>query len=181
MSSLEWIVEKGIATGKVLLKTALPFLQEYDALSEADKLLKDKEIQRCSITREEIADYLTIAKEEYKVAMGLSKVADTSDRWISVAGAIMESAGMSAGIAPGFIMNLVEEAGELVFKLPILGYLAFNPEHRGRATGLVIREAATAGLPILGDIYDAGTNRYINTVKEIIRAEARSKILSANS
>lgn len=154
---------------------ALPFLDKYDPLSEAEKLLEDVDIARKDPTVEELVPYLIRGRYKHKPLVNAAKVADTADKFTSIAGAVLEFVGVGFGAAPGFATNGVEEAAEMIFKLPF--YLICRHDNPTKIPWLLTQEAATMAAPVAGDAYDMLRNNYMKTAHETIRESAKSEFL----
>ncbi len=154
----------------------LPFIDEYDTRSEAERLMELPVIS----ARHDIATVqaaLEVSKEKYRRLVTAAKVADTTDRFTSLTGAIVETIGTIAGAGPGFMANGLEEGIELMFKAPMIYLLNKDPSTKGHITGLLLREAGTAMVPVAGDLYDMATNRFLKTAYEVIRDDAKMELL----
>jgi len=156
----------------------LPFLEKYDPEKQAEILLADFEVANIGITKNEAATYLSDSYQKHKRLFAYAKLADTADRLTSLAGLFVETAGLYLGIVPGFMANLNEELVEMIFKVPFITSITINPAARHKFLPVLAKEAATFGLPVAGDLYDASTNLYMRTANDIIMNNAKQNILS---
>ena len=155
---------------------ALPIFQKYDVLGRAEALMSDSDVKEAGVSLDEVCGYLDEGSRNYKWLVRFARVADTADKVTSTIGTVLESAGIGAGVIPGLAANVGEEAVEMVFKAPFYINLALKKNERQRIKGLLLREAATFGVPVLGDAYDILRNLYTGTADEMIRDYAKSKI-----
>jgi len=181
---LEGMVEQSHIPGKNLAKRfadyILPFLDKYDYAGQAKELLKEREILELNVNEAQVVQYLKESEHDYRWLRRAGKLADTTDRATSFLGMLIEATGLASLIgAPGsFVANLGEEFGELLLKVPFMSLLYFDKNNRYRLSGLVGREAATFALPVLGDIYDIFTNIYMKTAQEVIRENAKQRLIA---
>ncbi len=166
---------KGIA--RRVVEYMIPFLDEPDYRGMAESLLNDPKVMKTGIHLNEALGYVQESYNSNKWLRRAGMLADTADRATSLVGMILESAGIAAGIAPGFGINAGEEAAEIVFKLPFLSYVMANKDHRQKAKGLLRKELITALVPAAGDVYDIAVNTYMGTAYDIIREDARQRVL----
>ncbi|MFC1648598.1 hypothetical protein ACFL1B_04015 [Nanoarchaeota archaeon] len=155
----------------------LPLVHKYDAIGESKLLRRDREVMATGIGLDQIAEYTTASKQKHGFLLTMGRVADTADRFLSLGGMVFEMLMTMSGVAPAFIANVMEETYEMTPKFFFLGYLAKEREW-GEFWRLVGIEAATFGVPVAGDVYDAGVNRYIQSANTIIRENAKQNILA---
>jgi hypothetical protein len=181
-NSLEQIVvaarpKQGVAADVV--RYAVPFLIEYDAVREAEKLLKsDVDVANTGISVEEAARYLAASHAKYARLFTYGKVADSADRLTSLVGMVVESVGVFFGVAPGFAGNIVEETVEMAAKVPFIYEAYKDPNTRSKLPLLLTLETLTFGVPVGGDVFDAVANMYVHTAYQVIREDAVGKILA---
>ena len=171
-------LEDKIGTGKKALGYVIPFLGKYDPIHEAAILYHDKEIRKLDITPTEISDCLQDTYKENKRLMTYAKLADSTDKITSLLGGAAKIAGIQFGFLPGIIVHLGEEGLEMLGKAPFL-YSVKNDNKK--FWGLLTKEALTASVPVLGDLYDFFSNTYVTTTKVIIREKAKEKLISSPS
>ena len=168
--------------GRAVIDWALPFFEEYDYSGEARELLKDKEIKKYGFSEEQVADYLIQSEHDYKWLVRFAQLADTADKGTSFLGMLAEASGIASVIGtPGaFAANGVEDAIEVaIFKSPFLAYLKFfDRKNSYRVNGLLQKELATMVVPIAGELYDIFRNLYVSTAHEIIREDAKAKLIA---
>lgn len=156
----------------------LPFMDKYDALGEAESLLKDPDVSKTGIEVQTVARYLDSANRNmYRGLMRTAKFADTADRLTSTVGAVAEAVGLGFGIAPGFLANGGEEAIEMFAKAPALIQLYMSKYGRDLIPKILAVEAATFAAPVLGDVADIATNLYVGAAYRVIREDTKDRIL----
>lgn len=153
-----------------------PFADKYDSYKEAEKLMKYDEIKDLNLDISVIEDYIVGSYNNYKGMMTAAKFSDTADRVTSIGGIVFEGFALMLGGVGGFVANGGEELAEMAAKTPFLLSLYRNGLSH-KIPGLLAREAGTAVVPILGDVYDIATNKYISVAYEIIREDAKYNIL----
>ncbi|MDP3986743.1 MAG: hypothetical protein Q8P81_00785 [Nanoarchaeota archaeon] len=159
----------------------LPFLNKYDALGEAEKLIaEDTSVQETQLSREEVAYYLEQSHSGYNKALRYSAIlADTLDRTGFVTGQIFaEASGSVLGGFPGIAANISEESLEMIPKIPALTLLLAKNSNRSEAYRLMKLELVSAAVPVAGDIFVDLGNRYLKAADKAIRKEAKEKILN---
>jgi hypothetical protein len=169
-------LEQKIKTGKGFADRFLPD-PEYDIKTEAEKLIKYKDLKEYNITKEAAYKYLDQAYEANKGLLRYAKIADKTDRITSKIGVLVEGIGALFGGVGAIPANAIEEGIEMGFKAPFLAKLYKRPEHRKKLYGILGREAATFAVPVLGDLYDIYTDLYIKTAKDVIRDDAKKMLL----
>ena len=158
-----------------VLDYAIPAIAKYDAEKEAEVLARDEAVQNTGMSKAQITGYVKRSYEDNKYLMGAAKLADTSDRVTSTIGLVLEAAGLATGGVGSFLANGGEEAIEMVLKIPAL---ALARKDKQRFYSLLGREIGTSLIPIVGDVYDIATNIYMTAAKDIIRDEAKQKMLA---
>ncbi len=179
---LERIVRSIVPGGKNLVRQAaeyaLPFLDRPDYGGVARTLLQDSEIRKLNPSESAVMDYVRESFDDYKSLRNFAILADSADKLTSFAGAIAETAGLAAGVIPGYAMNTIEETVELAFKLPFLLALYWDEGFSHRLKELLALELTTYALPAVGDIVDFGTNKYMKAAHDVIVQRARNQIIA---
>ena len=150
----------------------------FDLDAMADSLVEDKFLQ------EESMDYPLISTDyENAIVFNLNKYAktiwwagkaDTVDRIISAIAVVPEVAGYIAGGIPGFLISIVEEGIEALFKIPVYRQLLKRGEEV-EALSLFGKEAISF-IPAYGDWYDIATNIYTDAAREMIIRASRETL-----
>ena len=179
--ALDDLVRK-VSTGRKVAGYFVPILfDKYDALEEAKRLLsEDETLNYRGLGEQEVAEYLIQAKKDNNALYIMAQVADTADKITSIVGAVVETAGIALGLAPGFAANFGEELTEMAFKAPFLLYALWKPHTRKHVAGILAREAGTFAVPVAGDVYDALSNLYMDKAMETIRDVARDRIMKGH-
>ncbi|MFC1755380.1 hypothetical protein ACFL96_18650 [Thermoproteota archaeon] len=153
-----------------------PVFAKYDAYSEADILMQDESVKDTGITKQQAVDYLKQSYDSHKGLYRTCGFADTADKATSAIGIICTASGIGIGF------DIVEDTIELGLKAPALGYIVKEAIKNkdmalvGELSKLLGTEGLTA-IPIIGDVYDIAVNRYVRAAHEIIRNDAKNKIL----
>lgn len=149
----------------------IPLLSKFDINKETRWLARN--LRTANVT--EVRRCLEESHNKYRNLVFLGQIADTADRFTSVIGGTIETIASFFGVVPGFIANAGEEVIELLIKAPFLAYLT-KDNHRDKVYGLMAREVATVALPVVGDVYDVLTNKYVSTAYDVIREDARNRL-----
>ncbi len=177
--------------------TVAPVFAKYDVRGEAEQLMRDREIQGLlnspyakanGLNYDGVIRYLWQSREKYSGLWNSAKFADSADKVTSMAGATLEMLAAILGAVltvptggtsntAAFFANGSEEVLEMGCKAPFFFYAARNPASRQRIKGLLMREAATLAVPVFGDLYDAFTNIYVRTALDVIREDAKARLL----
>ncbi len=160
-----------------------PFLSRYDPVREAEKLLKEDaavadHARETGMTTADVAGHLQAAYLEHRTLWTYARLADTSDRSMGLACNALQAVTSFLGCAV-VIEGEVEQALEMVPKLPFLNYLRKDPLNAHHLTKLLMVEAATF-FPGVG-IVDEVTNLYMSTAREAIRAHGAARVLGAGT
>ncbi len=156
-----------------------PFINSYNPEEETDILVQDQDIQKLmqesGIKREQLTPYLIRSRQQYRSLLNTAIFADTTDRFTSVAGLILESITGGPISPPAFGVNLPEETLEGLLKLPF--YFTLRKADKSKIKPLLMTGIGTSAVPIAGDFYDILTHKYMTTAKQVIREKAKEKIM----
>ncbi|MEE8398142.1 MAG: hypothetical protein V3S89_03990 [Desulfobacterales bacterium] len=144
----------------------------------ADELANDAFLQEESLEYPLIStDYenaVVYNLNKYAKTIWWSGKADTVDRIVSAIAVVPEVAGYIAGGIPGFLIAIVEEAIEALFKVPVYKQLLERGERREALT--LFGKEAISFIPAFGDWYDIATNIYTDAAKQMIIRASRETL-----
>lgn len=140
----------------------IPLMYDYRAEDEAAVLAEDKTLKSLGVTDKDLIPYIERSYDQNKKLLSFAKVSDTFDRVTSL-----------VDFHPAPLGEGVWEM--LIGKVMFIGYSMYNNRLRGVA-GLGVGELLEF-IPVLGDVWDIATNRYMTVARETIRYQAKKQVL----
>ncbi|HLC58229.1 MAG TPA: hypothetical protein VJI68_00040 [Candidatus Nanoarchaeia archaeon] len=161
------------------LKGTLGYLSAIYGMTEKDlKILREDKNLR-GISPYAIDIYYRNARKNHMGLLVTGAIADISDKVTSAAGTIAEfvlpSMTMGLGVVGGLAADTGEEVLEMIIKLPFY-CLCYNAD-KTKIPYLIASEVGSFIVPTIGDLVFDARNLHVRATREIIRDEAKEKIL----
>ncbi len=167
----------------------MPITAEYNYRAEVKRLQEDPEIARLHIKDEEIKSYLETSLGENKSLYTSAKIADSADKITSTLGVGVKYAATAVGAVLGagigapiayYGMQYAEEIAEMAIKMPFIIQLIQRRDFKHLEKLMMHEAPGWVPVPIindLGNIIDIVADSYVGTAHEIIREDAKTRIL----